>query len=150
MSSPMSNNGESLVVGIDSSTQSCKAIAWNREGKAIAEGRAPLELAKPRPDFVEQEVADWWSAAQTALRQVTQAVDPRRIAAIAISNQRETVALIDAEGKAIGPASLWLDERAAGLVDRFAGEIGRERLHEITGKPIDVTPVVYRLKWLRE
>ncbi|MGB3537390.1 MAG: FGGY-family carbohydrate kinase [Mesorhizobium sp.] len=146
----MSNNGEPLVVGLDSSTQSCKAIAWNREGKAIAEGRAPLELAKPRPDFVEQEVADWWSAAQTALRQVTQAVDPGRIAAIAISNQRETVALIDAEGKAVGPASLWLDERAAGLVDRFAEEVGRERLHEITGKPIDVTPVVYRLKWLRE
>ncbi len=142
--------GDQLVVGIDSSTQSCKAIAWDSRGKAVAEGRAPIELAKPRPDFVEQEVADWWHAACTALRQVTTAVDPGRIAAVAISNQRETVALIDGEGNAIGPASLWLDERAAGLVDRFAAEIGRERLHAITGKPIDVTPVVYRLKWHRE
>jgi xylulokinase len=146
----MSSSDEPLVVGLDSSTQSCKAIAWSREGKAVAEGRAPLELAKPRPDFVEQEVADWWRAASTALQQVTQAVDPKRIAGIAISNQRETVALIDAAGEPIGPASLWLDERAAGLVDHFAEEIGRERLHAITGKPIDVTPVVYRLKWLRE
>ncbi|MHA6644063.1 xylulokinase [Mesorhizobium sp. A623] len=146
----MSTIGDQLVVGLDSSTQSCKAIAWSSDGKAVAEGRAPLELAKLRPDFVEQEVADWWQAAHTALQQVTSAVDPKRIAAIAISNQRETVALIDAEGKPIGPASVWLDERAAGLVDRFADEFGRERLHTITGKPIDVTPVVYRLKWLRE
>ncbi|MGB3415407.1 MAG: FGGY-family carbohydrate kinase [Mesorhizobium sp.] len=146
----MSSIGDPLVIGLDSSTQSCKAIAWNRNGNAVAEGRAPLELARPRPDFAEQEAGDWWQAATIALRQVTAAVDPERIAAIAISNQRETVALVDAEGNAIGPASVWLDERAAGLVDRFAGEFGRQRLHEITGKPIDVTPVVYRLKWLRE
>jgi xylulokinase len=145
-----SSDDEPLVVGLDSSTQSCKAIAWSRDGRAVAEGRAPLELMKPRPDYVEQEVADWWRAATTALRQLAGMVDPKRIAGIAISNQRETVALIDAEGEPIGPASLWLDERAAGLVDRFAAEIGRETLHAITGKPIDVTPVVYRLKWLRE
>ncbi|TIQ13340.1 FGGY family carbohydrate kinase, partial [Mesorhizobium sp.] len=69
---------------------------------------------------------------------------------LALVGDRDTVALIDGAGEPIGPASLWLDERAAGLVDRFAAEIGRERLHAITGKPIDVTPVVYRLKWLRE
>lgn len=146
----MSSIGDQLVIGLDSSTQSCKAIAWDRTGRAVAEGRAPLELAKPRADFVEQEVESWWQAATTALRQVAKAVDPARIAAIAISNQRETVALIDSEERPIGPASVWLDERAAGLVDRFAEEIGRRRLHEITGKPIDVTPVVYRLKWHRE
>ena len=146
----MGGSDEPLVVGLDSSTQSCKAIAWSRDGRAVAEGRAPLELMKPKPDYVEQEVADWWRAATTALRQIAEAVDPQRIAGIAISNQRETVALIDGAGEPIGPASLWLDERAAGLVDRFAAEIGRERLHAITGKPIDVTPVVYRLKWLGE
>ena len=146
----MKTIGDQLVIGLDSSTQSCKAIAWDSTGKAVAEGRAPLELAKPRADFVEQEVESWWRAATTALQQVTRAVDPGRIAAIAISNQRETVALIDSAGAPIGPASVWLDERASGLVDRFAEEIGRQRLHEITGKPIDVTPVVYRLKWHRE
>ncbi|TIP25997.1 MAG: xylulose kinase [Mesorhizobium sp.] len=146
----MGSSGGPLVVGLDSSTQSCKAIAWSREGRAVAEGRAPLELMKPRPDYVEQEVTDWWRAATVALRQLVGAVDAKRIVGIAISNQRETVALIDGAGEPIGPASLWLDERAAGLVDRFAAEIGRERLHAITGKPIDVTPVVYRLKWLRE
>jgi xylulokinase len=139
-----------LLVGLDSSTQSCKAIAWSREGAAVAEGRAPLEMKKPRPEFAEQEVADWWAAAVTALRQLTEQIDARRIAAIAISNQRETLALIDADGQALGPASLWLDERAAGLADGFADGFGREELHRITGKPVDVTPVVYRLQWLRE
>ncbi len=47
----MSSIGDPLVIGLDSSTQSCKAIAWNRNGNAVAEGRAPLELARPRPDF---------------------------------------------------------------------------------------------------
>ncbi|WP_292628863.1 FGGY family carbohydrate kinase, partial [Mesorhizobium sp.] len=61
----------------------------------MAEGRAPLDLMKPKPDYVEQEVTDWWRAATAALQKLVGTVDAKRVAGIAISNQRETVALID-------------------------------------------------------
>ena len=49
---------EPLVIGIDSSTQSTKAIAWNRAGVAVAEGRADISMSNPRLDCFEQEPED--------------------------------------------------------------------------------------------
>ncbi len=138
-----------LVVGLDSSTQSTKAIAWTREGKAVAEGRAPVPMSTPRPGWFEQDVEDWWSSACTALTKMTAAIDPGRIAGLAVSNQRETVALVDSALCATRPAMVWLDERARDEVRLLTDEFDGDRLHAITGKPPDVTPVVYRLSWLR-
>ena len=60
-----------LVVGIDSSTQSTKAIAWTKSGEFVAEGRSPIELHNPRLYWFEQNSRDWWEACQVALQQLT-------------------------------------------------------------------------------
>jgi xylulokinase len=139
-----------LVVGIDSSTQSTKAIAWTRGGKLVAEGRSPIELHNPRLYWFEQNSRDWWDSCQVALRQLTTQVDPAKIAGLSISNQRETVAFLDDEGKDIRPATVWLDERSRKQVKEMASRIGPEVIHDITGRPLDITPVLYRLAWLKE
>ena len=138
-----------LVIGLDSSTQSTKAIAWSREGEAVAEGRAPIESHTPRPGWVEQDIENWWDSARTALSGLTQEIDPARIAGLAISNQRETVAFVGADGGATRPAMVWLDERALEELPHLVEAFGGERLHAITGKPIDITPVVYRRSWMK-
>ena len=138
-----------LVIGLDSSTQSTKAIAWTREGEPVAEGRAPIPMATPRPGWAEQDPGDWWSAATTALTALCAQVDPARVAGLAVSNQRETVALVDAGLAPTRPAMVWLDERARSELKPFSDAFGAEALHRLTGKPVDVTPVVYRLSWLR-
>lgn len=138
-----------LVVGLDSSTQSTKAIAWSRRGEAVAEGRAPIPADTPAPGRVEQDVEAWWGAAVSALQQVTKAVDPARIAGLAISNQRETVAFLDAAGRATHPAIVWLDERAESMLAQVSTDLGADNLHRVTGKPPDLTPVIYRLAWMR-
>ena len=140
---------QDLVIGLDSSTQSTKAIAWTRNGEAVAEGRASIAMDTPRPDWAEQSVEDWWSAACSSLRQVAAEIDIKRVAGIAISNQRETVAFLDAEGNTVRPAIVWLDERARQDIQLLSDAIGGERLHRITGKPADLTPVIYRLNWLK-
>lgn len=141
--------GGPYVVGIDSSTQSVKAIAWTRAGTPAAEGRVPLAILQPRPDWAEQDADTWWEAACAALRAVTAQIDPQRIEGIAISNQRETMVLCGEDGAPLAPATLWLDSRAnpekAALVEVF----GAETLHRISGKPVDVIPCLYRLSWFR-
>ncbi|HPE60363.1 MAG TPA: FGGY-family carbohydrate kinase [Thiolinea sp.] len=137
-----------LVIGIDSSTQSTKAIAWDAAGHAVAEGRAPIALYQPQPGWAEQDVENWWQACCTALTQLGTRIDMARVAAVAISNQRETVAFIDKDGRAVRPAMVWLDERAEAEVQRLDREFGGERLHRITGRPLDVIPVVYRVAWM--
>src|SRR4051812_27424028 len=101
-----------LVIGLDSSTTACKAIAWDRRGRAIAEGRAAIALSNPKPGWFEQDPDDWWTSACKALKQLTRKVAPARIAAIAISNQRETFAQFDRQDRPLRPGTVWLDERA--------------------------------------
>ncbi len=137
-----------LVVGIDSSTTATKAIAFDADGRAVAEGRAAVPLSNPKPGWFEQEVSDWTGAATKALKQLTRKIDARRIAAVSISNQRESFAQFDETGKALRPGTLWLDERAHQEVKDLSAELGADEIHRISGIPADVTPCLYRCRWL--
>ena len=137
-----------LVIGIDSSTTATKAIAFDARGRIVAEGRAPVPLSNPHPGWFEQEVSDWTGALTKALKQLTKKIDAKRIAGLAISNQRESFAQFDSKGKALRPGTLWLDERAQKEVKDIVAELGAEAVHNISGKPADVTPCLYRCRWL--
>jgi len=139
-----------LVIGLDSSTQSTKAIAWSRDGVEVAHGRAPVALHNPAMFCFEQNAEDWWTTCVTALSALFAQVDPKRVAGLAIANQRETVAFLDADGRSVRPAMIWLDERARDYVAPIVAHFGAETLHRITGRPPDVIPVLFRLAWMRD
>jgi xylulokinase len=138
-----------LVVGLDCSTTSTKAIAFDKNGKMAAYGSEPIPLISPQPNHYEQDPSDWWRSSQKALKKITRQVDPRRITALAISNQRETFVPLSRNGKQLRPAIVWLDERCKDEVESFSRRIGKDRMHRITGKPPDYAPVVYRLAWMK-
>jgi sugar (pentulose or hexulose) kinase len=139
-----------LVVGLDCSTTSIKAIAFDKKGKVAAHACEPIPLFSPKPNYYEQDPDDWWTSAQKALRKVTRQVDPERISALAVSNQRETFVPLDKDGKCVRPAIIWLDERCKDEVEWFSKRIGKSIIHRITGKPPDYAPVVYRLAWMKK
>lgn len=136
-----------FVIGIDSSTTATKAIAWDAKGKAIAEGRAAVALLSPEAGWFEQDAGDWWRAATEALRQLLAQIDAKRVAALAISNQRETFAQFDARGNPLRPGTTWLDSRAVNEVAELCSRLGADRIHKISGKPADVVPCLYRCRW---
>jgi sugar (pentulose or hexulose) kinase len=137
-----------LVIGLDSSTTATKAIAWTPDGRIAGQGRSAIHLASPAPDWYEQDPDDWWRSACLALRELLQQVDPDAVAALAISNQRETFAPLARDGRPVRPAIVWLDQRCAAEVAWLADRVGRETLHRITGKPADIGPVAYRIAWM--
>jgi len=141
---------DALVIGLDSSTQSTKAIAWDRMGTAVAEGRADISMQNPQLDHFEQNPEDWWTAALQAITDCVAQVDATLIEGIAISNQRETLALLDATGQASYPAILWLDERCRDEVVELSELFGAENIHRITGRPPDMTPCMYSIRWLQQ
>jgi sugar (pentulose or hexulose) kinase len=140
---------ESLVIGLDCSTTSTKAIAFDRRGNIVAQAAEPIKLFSPKPNYYEQDANEWWRSAQSALRRITRRVSPDRISALAISNQRETFAPLGVDGKCLRPAIVWLDERCKDEVKSFSQTIGKNKIHRITGKPPDYAPVVYRLAWMK-
>ncbi|MFZ6028952.1 MAG: xylulokinase [Chloroflexota bacterium] len=138
-----------LILGIDSSTTACKAIAWDAQGSAVAEGRCPIATATPQPGWHEQNATDWWEALCAAVQEVTQQIDPSRLAGLAIAHQRETFVPVNAHDKPLCPAILWMDERAALLLPEIGDLLGRARFHRVTGKPLSVNLMLPKIAWLR-
>jgi xylulokinase len=134
------------VIGIDSSTTATKAVVWDRDGRAVAEGRSELALALPRPGWHEQDPEDWWRSCVAAVRQALESVDGSEIEALCVTHQRETFACVDEQGRPVRPAIVWMDVRAT---DQVAA-LGSDEIHRLTGKPPDTTPAFYKLLWLRE
>ncbi|MBX2826465.1 MAG: FGGY-family carbohydrate kinase [Gammaproteobacteria bacterium] len=140
---------EPLVIGLDSSTQSTKAIAWNAAGQVVAEGRADIAMNSPRLNWMEQDPEHWWQSCITALKGCMRDLDPARVQGLAISNQRETLGFVDKDGDATHPAIVWLDERSRAEVQSVAAQIGADNIHRITGRPVDITPCLYRFQWMK-
>jgi xylulokinase len=136
----------SYVIGVDSSTTATKAVVWDHDGRAVAEGRGGFALALPRPGWHEQDAEDWWRSCSTAVTQALESVDGSDIEAICVTHQRETFACVDEQGRPVRPAIVWMDVRAT----REVADYGSDEIHRLTGKPPDTTPALYKLLWLRE
>jgi sugar (pentulose or hexulose) kinase len=141
---------ERLVIGVDSSTTACKAIAWDRTGQAVAEGRATYPLLQPRPNWYEQDAEAWWDGLRAALQTLLAQVDAARVDGLCITQQRESFVPVDETGRPLRNAILWLDERSRPQVAFLERQIGKERFHRITGKPLTTNPSVTKIAWLVE
>jgi len=139
-----------LVLGIDCSTTASKAVAWDRAGRAVAEGRAPLEILSPQPGWGEQRADAWWEATVAAVRAVLAQAAPGRVAALCVTHQRETFVPVDAAGRPLRHGILWLDERSRAQLAALDHRIGHAALHRLTGRPPSLTQSLPKLLWLVE
>jgi xylulokinase len=138
-----------LVIGIDCSTSGSKAIVWELDGNIVAEGRCDLPLLHPQPFWHEQSAELWWTATVEALRFCVSQVDPRRLAALSISIQRESFVPVNYQGRPLRNAIVWMDERAGALLPEIAQHIPPDRFHQITGKPFSGNLTVGKVAWLK-
>lgn len=137
------------VVAVDCSTTGAKALVVDARGATLAQGRAAIATSTPRPGWHEQRAQDWWEATRAAVRQALEAGGPRvrdSVAAVCLTHQRESFACLGADGAPLRPALLWLDGRARSQI----AALGTARVEEVSGKPADITPALYKLAWLRE
>ena len=122
------------VLGIDSGTQSVKALVVNLEtGETLADGRADHQGS------TTQDPAMWWQALVTAVRQaIAAAPGPIDVQAIAVDGQQHGLVALDADEQSVTPAPLWNNtdsapdaDRLNGLAD-FAAETGTRLVPSIT------------------
>jgi glycerol kinase len=138
-----------LVIGLDQGTTGNTALLIDRELNVLA--RATLEFAQhyPQPGWVEHEPDDIWQATRAVLAEVVRDVDPARLAALGLTNQRETTFVWDADsGEQLGRAIVWQDRRtsAACAALKHLEDDTRAR----SGLPIDPYFSATKLAWLRE
>lgn len=131
-----------LVMGVDSSTQSCKVIVADAEtGEVLRTGRAA------HPDGTEVDPAAWWDALQQAIAQAGGLDD---IAAVSIAGQQHGMVALDAEGRVIRPALLWNDTRSAGAAEDLVAEVGAEEFSARTGVVPVASFTATKLRWLAD
>jgi sugar (pentulose or hexulose) kinase len=140
-----------VLLGVDLGTTAVKAAVRGADGRAFGRGVREHALATPQPDAVELSPDGYWrtfvEATTDALRQAQ--VDPRRIAALALSCQGETLVAVDAQGEPLRPAIVWLDNRAAAEASELAERFPPQRLYEVTGQPAMLpTWPAAKLLWL--
>ena len=118
----------SIYIGIDSGTQSTKAIALDLDsGKVVAEARAPHRLIVGLPvGHMEQHPAEWVAALDTTIGAVAAQIDRTRVVGIGVSGQQHGFVPLDQQGEVIRPAKLWCDtsttEECAILTQKLGGE----------------------------
>jgi len=102
------------MLGLDVGTQSLRAALVDLSGRTVALGVSPIDTRYPRPAWAEQDPAQWWSAAVSAVRQALEQPGVRAddVAGVGLSCTACTVVACDTDGEPLRPALLWMDQRA--------------------------------------
>ena len=105
---------EARLLALDVGTQSVRALVFDGHGDMLAREQVPIEPYFSRhPGWAEQEVDVYWQAMGQACAGVWQTVDPAGIQGLALTTQRATTVVVDADGAPLAPAIIWLDQRRA-------------------------------------
>ena len=139
------------ILALDQGTTSSRSILFDREGRIVASFSEAFEQIYPKPGWVEHDPEEIWATQRaTAERVLAQArISPDRIAAIGITNQRETTIVWErATGKPIHNAIVWQCRRTADLCDQLNTQGLAEDFRRRTGLVIDAYFSGTKLKWL--
>ena len=142
----------SHVLGIDVSTTATKALLLDDSGAVAGVRSAEYDYDIPRPLWSEQNPADWWTGAVSAIRSVLDSTDVRadEIEAIGLTGQMHGAVVLDASDAVLRPAILWNDQRTAAECDLIREAVGAQRLIEITGNDALTGFTAPKLVWVRE
>ena len=139
-----------LLLGIDAGTTSVKSGLFNADGKCLAVARQEYQLLTPRASWAELDPEIYWQACVSTTQKVLQQTGTKDISAVSVSSQGETLIALDAYGKPVYPAIVWLDNRAEReasiLAEKFTAEV-----YERTGIPeIIPTWTACKILWLKQ
>jgi glycerol kinase len=140
-----------FVAAIDQGTTSTRVILFDRDGRIAALDQREHEQIHEQAGWVEHDALEIWQRTQEviagALASAGAAADD--VAAIGITNQRETSVLWDrASGQPLHNAIVWQDTRTAPLVRELAGEQGPDRLRDAVGLPLSTYFSGPKLAWM--
>ncbi|MDR0782242.1 MAG: xylulose kinase, partial [Propionibacteriaceae bacterium] len=138
-----------LVVGVDSSTQSCKVEIRDAEtARVVASGSAPHP--RTTPPVSEQHPKQWWQAFVAAFEQAKAGVDPSQIGAIAVAAQCHGLVLLDGSGAVLRPAKLWNDLTSAPQAEAMVTAAGAPFWADAVGSVPNAAFTISKLAWVAE
>lgn len=140
-----------MFIGHDLGTSSDKAVLVTADGEVLATAKADYPLAHPRPDWVEQDPADWWDAVCQTTAELTDtagiAVDD--LQGLCFAGQMLALVPLDEAGEPTRPAISWMDARAARQARKLIRRFGGERiLASLAGGTPSGKDLIPKIAWI--
>ena len=141
------------ILALDQGTTSSRAIVFDKRGGIVAVAQQEFRQIFPKPGWVEHDANEIWATQLNVARQaLTKAgLSANDIAAIGITNQRETTVVWDrGTGKPIGNAIVWQDRRTAAVCDKLKARGLASMIRRKTGLVVDAYFSGTKLQWILE
>ena len=141
----------SYILALDQGTTSSRAILFNHDGDIVTVAQKEFTQLYPQPAWVEHDAEEIWSSQFSVMAEVIakQNITTGQVAAIGITNQRETTIVWDkATGKPVYNAIVWQDRRTAAFCDELKTWGMAEMIQKKTGLIIDAYFSATKLKWI--
>ncbi len=139
------------ILALDQGTTSSRAMLFDSRGHVYGQSAHPFPQHYPQPGWVEHDPFDIWDSQTKAMAELFEqtGIPPRDVAAVGLTNQRETTLVWDREtGRPIAPAIVWQCRRTAPLCDRLRAEGWEEHIADTTGLVLDAYFSATKLSWL--
>jgi glycerol kinase len=140
-----------FILSLDAGTTSVRALVFDREGQIRALAQKEIRQIFPKPGWVEHDPQEiWFSQIAAAVEVLGRArIRPRDVAAVGITNQRETAIVWDRKtGEAIYNAIVWQDRRTAGACDELRAAGHEKTIQKRTGLLIDAYFSATKIAWI--
>jgi glycerol kinase len=144
-------SGKQYVLALDQGTSSSKAFLFDRNGRIVSSGSCDFRQIYPRPGWVEHDADEIWRSQLAAARMAIggAGIGPEKIAALGLTNQRETTVLWDRRtGKPVHNAIVWQCRRTADRCEELKREGFDSLLKERTGLVTDAYFSGTKAAWL--
>ena len=142
---------DTYILALDQGTTSSRAILFDHAGTIRAVAQKEFTQFYPQPGWVEHDAEEIWSSQVGVMAEVMAKLNlsSRQIAAIGITNQRETTIVWEkSTGRPLGPAIVWQDRRTAGYCDQLKAQGLGRIIQEKTGLIVDAYFSATKLKWI--
>ena len=139
------------IMALDRGTTSSRCIIFDKDGNIIKIAQKEFEQIYPKPGWVEHDAMEIWGSQSGVMREAvdTAGINPEEIAAIGITNQRETTVVWDKKtGKPIYNAIVWQCRRTSEICDELKEKGLTECIREKTGLIIDAYFSATKVKWI--
>ena len=152
ISKPKPENGR-FILSLDQGTSSSRAIVFDRSGGILSVAQKEFTQHFPKPGWVEHDPFEIWSSQASVIAEAITGIgiNGKNIAAIGITNQRETTVVWDAEtGKPVYNAIVWQDRRTSEYCDSLKNEGLTGYIRQKTGLIIDAYFSATKIRWILE
>ena len=139
------------VAAIDQGTTSSRCMLFDHSGKVVSLAQKEHRQIYPQPGWVEHDPLEIWQRTQEVIREAVAkaSLQPGDIAAVGITNQRETTLIWDRRtGKPFYNAVVWQDTRTKDICDELALDGGQDRFRAVCGLPLATYFSGPKIKWL--